>query len=122
MIVRTALFLTAGVSLLAGCGLVGDNTRCDLRPSTPQCTDWRGTNAAARVTQEALCKTLSATGTGGVFAAGSTCDTTDMWGGCQQAAGDGSKQTNWYYKSTQYKTVDDAKAECDKGMTFVTPQ
>ncbi|HNN96157.1 MAG TPA: hypothetical protein PKI03_27975, partial [Pseudomonadota bacterium] len=45
-----------GATLLAGCG--GGSARCDLRPSTPQCTDWRGQIAPVWVTQEAVCKTL----------------------------------------------------------------
>lgn len=112
--------LTTLISL-TGCGLGGRNARCDMRPSTPQCTDWRNSLTPVWTTQEALCRTLGATSAGGTFAEGQTCPTTDMLGGCQSVQGDRSLQTNWFYKSDKYKTKDDARAECAGSMTFVDP-
>ena len=109
------------VALLASCGLTSDNNRCDLRPKSDQCTDWRNTNAGYAVTQQAVCKTLAVTGEG-VYTSGAKCDITNMWGGCQVDTGVGGLQTNWYYKGTSYKTIDDAKKECDGGMKWVDPQ
>jgi hypothetical protein len=45
-----------------------------------------------------------------------------MLGGCQTKNGDGSLQTNWFYKSDKYKTEDDAKKECDSNTSWVGPQ
>lgn len=115
-----ALVAAAGLSASCG-GLFNINNRCDIRPRLPQCTDWRGTNAGSEVTERGVCAALGVAG-GGTFGAGVTCDITDMWGGCQATFGDGSKQTNWYYKSDKYKTIEDAKANCDKDMTWVNPQ
>ncbi|MBL9044761.1 MAG: hypothetical protein JNM83_24330 [Myxococcales bacterium] len=114
------VLLALCVAPLFGCG--GGNARCDMRPSTPQCTDWRGSITPTWITQEALCKTLSGTGVGGMFASGETCPTADMWGGCQATQGDGSKQTNWYYKGDKYKTLADAQSKCDSGMSWIDPQ
>ena len=96
---------------------------CDLRPGTPQCTDVRKFQGPSLATFEGVCGSLSqnkpnATG----YQADKTCPTTDMWGGCQSTSGDGSLQTNWYYKSDKYKTEADARAECDSSQTFVAPQ
>lgn len=104
----------------AGCG--GGSARCDMRPSSPQCTDWRGSISPVWVTQEALCKTLGTTSAGGVFTAGATCPIEEMLGGCQATLGDGSKQTNWYYKSQSYPTEAEAQKKCDSKMTWLPPQ
>ena len=106
----------------SSCGVLGGRSaRCDMRPMTPQCTDWRNNLQPTWTVQEGLCKTLGGTSVGGTFAANQTCDTADMWGGCQVRLGDGSLQTNWYYKSDTYKTKESAQAECDSGMAFVDP-
>lgn len=114
--------LVGVVIALSGCGILGNRSaRCDMRPQTPQCTDWRNSLQPVWTTQDALCKTLGTTGTGGTFTENQTCSTTDMWGGCQVRAADGSLQTNWYYKSDKYKTKESAQAECEKAMSFVEP-
>ena len=113
--VCTALFVS-----LVGCG--GGNARCDMRPQTPQCTDWRGSVSPVWTVQEGLCKTLAGTSTGGVFMSGATCPVEEMWGGCQATQGDGSKQTNWYYMGDKYKTIESAQSNCDKSMTWLSPQ
>ena len=112
--------LFVGLSTMVACG--GGNARCDMREKTPQCTDWRGSLNPTWVTQEALCATLGGTGVGGVFQKGETCPTDGMWGGCQATFGDGSKQTNWYYMGDKYKTLESAQANCDKSMTWLSPQ
>ena len=110
------------VVVSSSCGFIGGRSaRCDLRPNTPQCTDWRNNLQPVWTVQESVCTTLGGTGAGGTFTASQTCPTTDMLGGCQVRAADGSLQTNWYYTSTKYKTKEDAKAECDNGMSFVDP-
>lgn len=96
---------------------------CDLRPGKPQCTDIRKFKGPSLVTFQGVCTTLksaskSATG----YKEDATCPTSDMWGGCQSENGDGSLQTNWFYKSDDYKTVDDAKKECDSNTKWVEPQ
>lgn len=127
MTLRTKTPFTIALAFVAcafpvACGLIGQSNRCDFRPKTPQCTDFRDTNAAYEVSQRALCATLNAAAGEGTFTGDATCDTTDMWGGCRTNAADGTKQTNWYYKSDKYKTIDDAKKECDSGMSWVDPQ
>ncbi len=97
--------------------------RCDLRPGTPQCTDVRKFAGPSLATFEGVCGSLkqskqNATG----YEEDQTCPVTDMWGGCQSTSGDGSQQTNWYYKSDKYKTEADARAECDSNQSFVAPQ
>lgn len=114
------LLAVLSTMIVAGCG--GSSARCDLRPSTPQCTDWRGQVAPVWVTQEALCRTLGTTSAGGTFTAGATCPVEEMWGGCQATLGDGSKQTNWYYKGQKYPTEADAQKNCDSGMAWLPPQ
>ena len=102
--------------VLSGCGFGGGNYACELRPKSPQCTDWRDLVGPA-VTQEALCRTLSATGEG-TWKPNEKCPATESVGGCQTNSGVGL-QTNWFYPP---RTVDDVKAECAKdGTTFVTP-
>lgn len=110
----------AVVSLLmvvaSSCGLAGGNYSCDLRPKSPQCTDWRDLVGPA-VTQEALCKTLSTTGEG-VWGPNMKCPATDSVGGCQTDTGV-SKQTNWFYPP---RTEADVRDECTKdGTKFVPP-
>jgi hypothetical protein len=110
------------VVVASSCGFIGGRSaRCDLRPNTPQCTDWRNNLQPVWTVQESVCTTLGGTGAGGTFTASQTCPTADMLGGCQVRAADGSLQTNWYYTSTKYKTKDDARADCDTGMSFVDP-
>jgi hypothetical protein len=114
--------VVAVVVLTSSCGFIGGRSaRCDLRPQTPQCTDWRNNLQPVWTVQEAVCATLGSTGQGGTFSANSTCPTTDMLGGCQARSAEGSLQTNWYYVSTRYKTKDDARAECESNMSFVDP-
>lgn len=110
---KTMGSLFALVMFTQACGLSSNNARCDLRPNTPQCTDWRNSVSPVWATQEAICKTLGVSGAGGTFKADATCDVTDMWGGCQTTMGDGSLQTNWLYKGEKHKTLEDAKADCD---------
>ena len=119
-ILSFGLLAALGGVCLVGCG--GNVARCDLRPNTPQCTDWRGSVSPVWVTQEALCRTLGATSAGGTFTSGETCPIEEMLGGCQATLGDGSKQTNWYYKSQKYPTEADAQKQCDNKMTWLPPQ
>lgn len=108
--------------LTSSCGvLMGRSASCDMRPMTPQCTDWRNNLQPVWTVQESVCKTLGGTGVGGTFTQNQTCPTTDIWGGCQVRSAEGSLQTNWYYKSDKYKTKESAQADCDNGMTFVDP-
>jgi len=108
--------------LVSSCGVIGGRqARCDLRPASSQCTDWRNSLQPVFTTQEALCKTLGAAGAGGTFTNGQTCSTTEMWGGCQVRAADGSLQTNWYYQGMEYKTKADAQKECTNSMQWVEP-
>lgn len=120
--IRAFLLMVPSMWLLgmAGCG--GGNARCDMRPQRPQCTDWRGSLSPVWTVQEGVCRTLGSTSNGGVFTEGTTCPVEEMWGGCQATQGDGSKQTNWYYKSTKYPTEDEAKKNCDQGMVWLPPQ
>ncbi len=114
--------ILAVFSAMLGMGCGGNSARCDMRPSSPQCTDWRGSVSPVWVTQEALCRTLGTTSAGGTFTAGATCPVEDMLGGCQATQGDGSKQTNWYYKSQQIPTEAEAQKKCDSKMTWLPPQ
>jgi hypothetical protein len=96
---------------------------CELRPGTPQCTDIRKFSGPSLTTFESVCGSLksskqNATG----YKEGETCPTADMIGGCQTKNGDGSLQTNWFYKSDKFKTEDDVKKECDSNAPFVGPQ
>jgi len=96
---------------------------CDLRPGTPQCTDIRKFKGPTLTTFQSVCGSLTsakkdATG----YKEGATCPITEMLGGCQTTNGDGSLQTNWFYKSDKYKTEDDAKKECDSNTSWVGPQ
>ena len=121
---RTLVSVSALVTVLGlgSCGWTGGDYSCDLRPVDPQCTDWRGSLSPVWVTQEALCRTLGGTSAGGTFAAGATCPIEEMLGGCQATQGDGSKQTNWYYKSQAFPTEAEAKKKCDNQMTWLPPQ
>lgn len=123
-------FVLAMVGLsVSACSSVADvspfgkkDGRCDLRPKEPQCTDWRDFSGPSMATMQATCASLvQAKGGGGGWTEGARCETTEMWGGCQSRSSDGTQQTNWFYKGEKYKTVDDAKAECDSGMTWVDP-
>ena len=97
--------------------------RCDLRPGTPQCTDIRKFRGPSLVTFQGVCSTLKAAKTDATgYQEGATCPTEEMWGGCQSANGDGSLQTNWFYKSEKYKTEDDAKKQCDQNTKWVASQ
>lgn len=127
-----------GVSCMVVVGLAGCSTDdliqtaspfsekqalCDLRPGTPQCTDIRKFSGPSLMTFEQVCGTLKgskqdATG----YKEGATCPTTEMLGGCQTKNGDGSLQTNWFYKSTKYPSETEAKAECDSNTEWVGPQ
>lgn len=90
--------------------------RCDFRPKKPQCTDLR--NYKAAVPASTVLKGICVEGT----ADDSKCSTEGMLGGCQTDNASGSRQTNWYYASEKYKTVDDVKAECaSQKADFVDP-
>ncbi|MBX7101776.1 MAG: hypothetical protein K1X89_28940 [Myxococcaceae bacterium] len=107
------------LGLLGGCGLFGSkNSRCDLRPASPQCTDWRDLTTPTMTVQSMLCDSLKATGSA-TFTDGQTCPAADCLGGCQGSFGGGGKQTNWFYKSDKFKTADDVKKACDSDMSFV---
>jgi hypothetical protein len=96
--------------------------RCDLRPVDDQCTDIRKFKGPSLVTFQGVCSTLKASKPGATgYAENATCPSEDMWGGCQTANGDGSLQTNWFYKGDKIKTEADAKAKCDDA-TWVAPQ
>ncbi len=123
--------LSFGAVLSAGCSnLVQDaspfsekEALCDLRPGKSQCTDIRKFKGPSLITFQGVCSTLtgaSKNATG--YKEDATCPTTDMWGGCQASNGDGSLQTNWFYKGGSYKTEDDAKKECDSSTKWVAPQ
>ena len=97
--------------------------RCDLRPGKPQCTDIRKFKGASLVTFQGVCNSLKAsTANTTGYQEDATCPTAEMWGGCQTENGDGSLQTNWFYKGGEYKTEEDAKKECDSNTTWVGPQ
>jgi hypothetical protein len=96
---------------------------CDLRPGKPQCTDIRKFKGPSLVTFQGVCTTLKAAVQGASgYKDDATCPTAEMWGGCQTENGDGSLQTNWFYKGDKYKTEDDAKKECDSNTKWVAPQ
>jgi hypothetical protein len=96
--------------------------RCELRPGTPQCTDIRKFKGPSLITFQNVCDSLKAAKTGATgYQEGPTCETAEMWGGCQTENGDGSLQTNWFYKGDKYKTEEDAKKECDGGSKWVGP-
>ena len=125
-----APFVLLGVVSLAGCSDViqsaspfsEQQARCDLRPGKAQCTDIRKFRGPSLVTFQGVCESLKAatTDTTG-YEDDATCTTEEMWGGCQTENGDGSLQTNWFYKGDDYKTEEDAKKECD-GTNWVGPQ
>ena len=97
--------------------------RCDLRPVDAQCTDLRKFKGPSMITFQQVCNSLTSAKPGATgYAEDVTCPTAEMWGGCQSENGDGSLQTNWFYKSDEYKTEDDAKKECDSQTTWVGPQ
>jgi len=121
------LFVVVGFVGIAGCTsdlVQGANpfpekqARCDFRPDKPQCTDWRKFQGPSMATMQGVCgATPNAS-----YTADQTCPVQDMLGGCQTESGDGSLQTNWFYTSDKYKTVDDVKKQCtDDKATFVTP-
>ncbi|MBX3228568.1 MAG: hypothetical protein KIT84_07940 [Labilithrix sp.] len=92
--------------------------RCDFRPEKPQCTDWRKFQGPSMATMQGVC---SATPNAS-YNEGSTCPVEDMLGGCQTESGDGTLQTNWFYKSDDYKEVADVQKKCtDDKTTFVNP-
>lgn len=97
--------------------------RCDLRPGKPQCTDVRKFKGPSLVTFQGVCGSLEAASKDATgYQEDATCPITDMWGGCQTENGDGSLQTNWFYKGDKYKTEEDAKKECDSNTKWVAPQ
>ena len=104
---------------LSGCGsFLGGDQACDMRPSSPQCTDWRNL-IGPTVTQEALCKTLGTTSAGGTWKANERCPSEGSVGGCQTKSAPNILQTNWFYAP---KTADEVRTECmNDGTTFVTP-
>jgi hypothetical protein len=126
----TTLVCTSSISVIACSDVVQEaspfsekQALCDLRPGKGQCTDIRKFQGPSLVTFEGVCNSLksaSAKATG--YEEGATCPTAEMWGGCQTKNGDGSLQTNWFYKGDDYKTEDDAKKECDSNTTWVAPQ
>lgn len=128
----TRTFVLAGITtgLVMACSLSDvspfseKQALCDLRPGRPQCTDIRKFSGPSLITFEGVCTSLKnaskdspATG----YKEGATCPTQDMLGGCQTKNGDGSLQTNWFYKGDKFKTEDDAKKECDSGTSWVGP-
>lgn len=97
--------------------------RCDLRPADAQCTDIRKFRGPSLVTFQGVCSSLTAAkGNATGYQEDATCPTEDMWGGCQTENGDGSLQTNWFYKSDKLATEEAAKAKCDSNTTWVGPQ
>jgi hypothetical protein len=96
---------------------------CDLRPGTPQCTDIRKFKGPSLVTFQGVCGSLTAASKDATgYKDDATCPTAEMWGGCQTENGDGSLQTNWFYKSDKFKTEEDAKKECDSNTKWALPQ
>ena len=96
--------------------------RCDLRPGKAQCTDIRKFAGPSLATFEGVCSSLkSASQNATGYQEDEVCPSTDMWGGCQTKNGDGSLQTNWFYKGGDYKTEDDARKECDDGAAWAPP-
>jgi hypothetical protein len=117
--IRSFLVLAASSVLFLGCGIFGGGDHaCDLRPERDQCTDWRNL-IGPTVTQEALCRTLAATGNG-TWKPNERCPSEGSVGGCQtKTVGTNILQTNWFYAP---KTEAEVRAECeDDGTTFVTP-
>lgn len=101
----------------SGCGLVGGNFTCDLRPADNQCTDWRDL-VGPSVTQEGVCRTLISAKKGGQWLPNQRCPAEGSVGGCQSDSGVG-KQTNWFYAP---KTETEVRDECTRdGSTFVNP-
>jgi hypothetical protein len=95
--------------------------RCDLRPTEPQCTDIRKFTGPSLATFEGVCNSLRNSKPGATgYQEAEVCPSTEMWGGCQTKNGDGSLQTNWFYKGDKFKTEADAQAECDDA-TWVPP-
>ncbi len=96
---------------------------CDLRPGKAQCTDIRKFKGPSLVTFQGVCTSLKAASKDATgYKEDATCPTAEMWGGCQTENGDGSLQTNWFYKGDSYKTEEDAKKECDSNTKWVAPQ
>ncbi len=131
----SAFFAASALGLfsLFGCSAIEDanpfpakSGRCELRPAKQQCTDWRNYKGPSMLTQQGVCTTLAnAVGGGKVtpegWTEGKTCDPSGMWGGCQTKSADGTEQTNWFYQSDDFKTIDEAKAKCDNA-TWVEPK
>lgn len=94
------------------------NVRCDYRPKKAQCTDWRKFQGPSTATMKGVCSsTPDAT-----YTEDATCPITDMLGGCQSESGDGSLQTNWYYKDDDTKTAEDVQKKCTEDKAkFVPP-
>ena len=96
---------------------------CDLRPGKAQCTDIRKFKGPSLITFQNVCTSLEAASKNATgYKEDATCPVAEMWGGCQTENGDGSLQTNWFYKGDDYKTEADAKAECDSNTKWVAPQ
>lgn len=95
----------------------GSEARCVFPADQLQCTDWRGNRSPSWMVQEGVCSSAQ-----GTFGKDQTCDPKDRLGGCQATLGDGSKQTNWFYKGTKYADAAAVEAKCDKddGEVFVT--
>jgi len=128
---NVVLFASGSIIALAACSDVVQSAspfseqeaRCDLRPGKSQCTDIRKFRGPSLVTFQGVCNSLKAASKDATgYQEDVTCPTTEMWGGCQTENGDGSLQTNWFYKGDDYKTEDDAKKECDDGTKWVAPQ
>jgi len=97
---------------------------CDLRPGDAQCTDIRKFSGPSLITFQQVCDSLKSgkQNTTG-YKEDATCPTTDMLGGCQTKNGDGSLQTNWYYKSDKFKTEADVRTQCESDKApFAAPQ
>jgi hypothetical protein len=118
------LVLLVAVSSI-GCGgllaLPSKSAKCDLRPKDDQCTDIRNFVGPSLVTFQGVCTTLTQAKGGGTYTENATCDSSASLGGCQSGGADGSKQTNWYYKSSSIPDTAAAKAKCDSDQTFVDP-
>lgn len=129
-ITRRRALVCASLLMLVGCADIVQSAspfeeqqaRCDLRPGKPQCTDIRKFKGPSLVTFQGVCDTLKASSQGATgYKEDATCPVEEMWGGCQTENGDGSLQTNWFYKGDKFKTEDDAKKECDSNTTWVSP-
>ena len=73
-------------------------------------------------TMQGVCSTLAsakkdATG----WTEGSTCASAESLGGCTTTSGDGTVQTNWYFKSEKYMTAEIAKMQCSSDQTWTGP-